>query len=85
MTSRWWLSFCDPDKAEGSQFLGVAIVEGANLVQATSSAWRHKCNPGGEILGVQLPHATHVSTNMMNRLLTRNEAEALDKNLREPS
>lgn len=27
MTQTWWLSFCDGDKPEGEQFLGVAIVD----------------------------------------------------------
>lgn len=27
MTQTWWLSFCDPDKPEGQQFLGVVIVD----------------------------------------------------------
>lgn len=27
MTQTWWLSFCDPDKPEGQQFLGAAIVD----------------------------------------------------------
>ena len=27
----WWLSFCDPDKPRGSQFLGVVIVRGESM------------------------------------------------------
>ncbi len=27
MIQTWWLSFCDPDKPTGQQFLGVAIVD----------------------------------------------------------
>lgn len=27
MTQTWWLSFCDPEKPAGQQFLGVAIVD----------------------------------------------------------
>lgn len=27
MTQTWWLSFCDPDKPEGQQFLGAVVVD----------------------------------------------------------
>jgi hypothetical protein len=27
VTQTWWLSFCDPDRPEGQQFLGVVIVD----------------------------------------------------------
>jgi hypothetical protein len=47
----WWLSFCDPAKPKGSQFLGVAIVEGNNILTAAIEARRLGCNPGGEVMG----------------------------------
>ncbi len=54
MTNWWWLSFCDPDKPEGSQFLGACIVDGEDFSDALSVAWAAKCNPGGEIAFVQI-------------------------------
>jgi hypothetical protein len=51
----WWLSFCDPAKPKGEQFLGVALVEADDLPSATRRAWREGCNPGGEIAGFDLP------------------------------
>ena len=51
----WWLSFCDPAKPSGEQFLGVALVEADDLPSATRRAWREGCNPGGEIAGFDLP------------------------------
>lgn len=51
----YWLSFCDPAKPAGSQFLGVAIVEATSVRDAIKTAWAHGCNPGGEVQTVALP------------------------------
>jgi hypothetical protein len=51
----WWLSFCDPAKPPGEQFLGVCLVEADNYPSAIRRAWREGCNPGGEINGFDLP------------------------------
>lgn len=92
--SLWWLSFCDPARPPGSQFLGVAIVEpdfvsglpgseGAELVSACAAAHRLGCNPGGEVQGHPLPDhiAEHIGPAWRNRLLTRSQAESLDESL----
>ena len=50
----YWLSFVDPDLPEGSQFLGVCIVDGDDPVEAVKVAWAAKCNPGGEVLTYEL-------------------------------
>lgn len=44
----WWLSF-----AEGKS-LGVCIAEGKDVQEAATSAHRHGCNPGGQVLGFPL-------------------------------
>ncbi len=44
-----WLSFADPHRPKGSQFLGVAIVQGLNADDALANAWTTSCNPGGEV------------------------------------
>lgn len=43
------MSFVDPDKPTGDRFLGVAICEGRDIGEAAANAWKHECNPGGEI------------------------------------
>lgn len=55
MTDLWWLSFADPTRPTGSQFLGAALVEGQSLLDAAQTAWILGCNPGGEVGGVELP------------------------------
>ena len=49
--SQWyWCSFLDRKRPPGSRFLGVSIVgpcETAFAVMPT--AWRKRCNPGGEV------------------------------------
>lgn len=57
VTGWWWLSFADPDAPPGSQFLGLCLVPGGNIVQASTSAHTFGCNPGGEIAGWPLPRA----------------------------
>lgn len=49
-----WLSFCDPTKPEGEQFLGAAIVRAENLGDALTKSWKKGCNPGGEVAGVMI-------------------------------
>jgi hypothetical protein len=73
----WWcLSFTDPDKAEGEQFLGNAVVWGTDIADAMAEAWRQKLNPGGEVLGVLLP--SDPPEEYKNRFLPREEVLAGD-------
>jgi hypothetical protein len=51
----WWLSFCDPDRPEGQQFIGVAIVCGWTIQEAVTRSHLLKVNPGGEISFAQMP------------------------------
>ena len=82
----FWLSFADADKPPGSQFLGVAIVKASSIYAAIREAWRQRCNPGGEVRSLDLSEGAkhdgiegfHIPADYMNRLLTRDEALALD-------
>lgn len=47
----WWLSFADPARPVGDEFLGVAIVPGVDFMHAIEGAHLLGCNPGGEVLG----------------------------------
>lgn len=71
----WWLSFADPNRPAGSQFLGVCIVFGADLKDAIVRSHMAKCNPGGSIKSVELPDdvARRVPKNRMDTLLSKRE------------
>ncbi len=73
--SRWWLSFADTE-TEG-RFLGACIVGGRDLVDATERAHRLGCNPGGEVLGVEIPDSVQLPEGCGDRLLTKEDAERL--------
>jgi hypothetical protein len=76
-----WLSFCDPDKPAGSQFLGVAIVRaGALFIHAPMKARFLGINPGGEVRGYVVDErgAAAIPPRYWNRLLTRDEITTLE-------
>lgn len=77
----WNLSFCDPDRPAGDQWLGSCIVGPArNLVAAMALSHAYRCNPGGEMQGVGFPVelAGFVPREFCDRLLTREDIAALD-------
>lgn len=80
----WYLSFCDPDKPQGSQFLGACIVAGDDLLSAIQTAYGLACNPGGEVVGQPVPEdlVRHVGPQWLERLLTRAECAGLDAELK---
>lgn len=47
--TRWWLSFADPDRPKGQQFLGLCIVEAVDEITAAKVAHALGINPGGEV------------------------------------
>lgn len=81
----WWLSFADPDKPKGKQFLGVVITGPApdavtaRMFMAIEGV-RHL---GGEVLAFPLP--AHVAERLLPsdfyRIMSRADAEALDARL----
>lgn len=73
-----WLSFCDPEKPKGSQFLGVAIVRAPGFATACVVSHTLRCNPGGEIAGYELG-TPRVPEEYINRLLTKEDVEKLEK------
>lgn len=52
--SLWWLSFADPNRSRGDEFVGVAIIEAVDFSSAIKAAWTLGCNPGGEVQGTQV-------------------------------
>lgn len=79
----WWLSFADQTRPTGQHFLGVALVIAGDMAQAVRVAWKLGVNPGGEVLGMELPTwcwgLVYENLLPVGKLLTRAEAEALDQ------
>ena len=46
---QFWMSFCDPDLPNGTQFLGAIVTEGIDIRDAIVRTHFLKINPGGEI------------------------------------
>jgi hypothetical protein len=67
----WYLSFCDPQRPKGTQFLGVCIVRGRGVLTAMQRSHALGLNPGGECaswaIGDQQPPLP------VNRLLSKAE------------
>jgi hypothetical protein len=72
----FWLSFCDPDRPKGTQFLGAVMIEAPDLPAAIRRAWKKNCNPGGEIVSTEVPPGKHADARRyLNRLMQRDEIE----------
>lgn len=84
----WWLSFADGTRPKGTQFLGVCIVdtgmEGApetmDMLAAVQMTHALGINPGGEVQGLPCPEEREhlIQAKWLNRLLSREECEAID-------
>ncbi len=76
----YWLSFCDPEKPQGSQFLGVCIVSAEDPALALLYTHQMGINPGGEVVAVPSPDNVdlHPFAKFMNRLLSRDQIDAMD-------
>lgn len=73
----WWLSFCDPDRPKGTQFLGVAIVCADTLPVAAAVAHVLGINPGGQISSFGPMPIGWIHPRWIGRLLTKEEAESI--------
>lgn len=71
-----WLSFADPNRPEGQQLLGVAIVQAENVVHAALVARALGINPGGEVQAVTLGDY-EPADGYTNRLFTGDEAKRI--------
>lgn len=54
-----WLSFADPEKPRGQQFLGVVITQAKGLGHAIQKTHALGINPGGEIQAYQVDPANY--------------------------
>lgn len=71
------MSFADPERPCGEQALGIAVVEADDGGEAVQRAWELDCNPGGEVLGYELPDDALPACENRNRLLSPGEAREL--------
>lgn len=81
--SLFWLSFADPSRPKGAQFLGACVIVGATLIDAVKNAHIFGCNPGGEVMGTQIPKETEalIQERWKRRRLTFAECQDLDAEL----
>lgn len=82
--SWWWLSFADPERPEGEQFLGAALVSGGEAVPgddgfiaACLASHALGINPGGEVKGVgPFPEDKLPPNHPRNKLMSLAEIQA---------
>lgn len=79
----FWLSFADPKRPRGEQWLGAAIVRARNSWEAIAEAHLLGCNPGGEVLFVALPpqQAARVPERWIGKLLTKEDVACVDEEM----
>lgn len=68
----FWMSFCDPDKEKGQQFLGVIITKALGFAHAVDKSWALGINPGGEIMAYETD-PTGINPDHFDKLLSRDE------------
>jgi hypothetical protein len=73
----WWMSFADPGAPEGTQFLGVVIIQAPSCPAAVTRSHQAGVNPGGEIAVAGPIPPELIGAEWRDRLLTRDEAEAI--------
>ena len=82
----WWLSFCDTEKPEGTQFLGGIFTKARGFISAVQKTHDLGINPGGECKGMGPIPDEHVTSSpkfrkhieLADRLLSRKD---IDENL----
>lgn len=69
----FYLSFCDPKRPKGQQFLGATVVEAPDPKSAVDIALLLGINPGGEVAIVSLNTLGKEAKNYLNRFVPREE------------
>lgn len=76
-TGQIWMSFVNPDKLEGDHFLGVIICRARSGAEAIARTHQMGINPGGEVAMTEVPLDNLCPDSVLDRLLSREEAEKL--------
>lgn len=71
----YYLSFVDHDKPEESRWIGGCYVQAKDEADALSVSHLRACNPGGEVLLIQVPEGATIKPSFMDRLLSLSEIE----------
>lgn len=79
-----YLSFADPERPTGTQFLGAVIVEAPDFITAVMLSHALGINPGGEVVGAAFPEHVHPPARYVGRLLSKVEIDAMDAELLGP-
>lgn len=78
-----WLSFADPKRPSGEQFLGVAIIEAPDFLTAVLLSHSLGANPGGEVMGAAYPDGFPLPPDRYRgRLLSLDELQELGPMMR---
>lgn len=75
-----YLSFADPDRPKGTQWLGASIVSVDSEMEAIAASWLFGCNPGGEVVFQAFPEeiVPKVPQRFLNRLLSLEDVQEMD-------
>ncbi len=79
----WYLSFADTGRPEGTQWLGACYVNGINIVDAARAAHALGCNPGGQIMGGELPDEIVIPEKWVGKLLNEDGLQAVMRDIDE--
>lgn len=74
----FWLSFADPERPTGTQFLGACMVEADSPIAAVKTAHALGINPGGEVMILEQAPADVVHPSWLNVLMDRETIRAHD-------
>lgn len=76
----FYLSFADPDRPKGTQFLGACVIRAESILDAANRARDLGANPGGEVMGhaIEAKTAALVDERWQNRLLSKEDVIAMD-------
>ena len=80
--SYWWMSFCDPERPEGTRFLGALVIYACNETEAIEKSHLLKLNPGGEVMFFEIPrkYEYRIPIEWIDcKLLSREECDEFDK------
>ena len=77
----YWLSFADPDKPKGAQFLGVSMVLASSFEDAICKAHELGINPGGEVMCAELDYAP--DEKLQHRLLSAEDIKGISEKVHE--
>lgn len=75
-----WLSFADPNRPEGEQYLGAVIIDAPDFLTAVKLTHWMQINPGGEVVEFGCDPAKleeRVSASHRGRLLSRADLDGL--------